>query len=133
MTFENIVTRGGIAHDEQFLLLPQCFSIQFNMHTFTYGEFRYNWVDFFRVVRLVVYGKWLKTYKGIHSSLRFFLSLLAALCFSSTRFFSSPARSKSRNIIIDIFVLLTHTHGLDKLLSSSSSFFRFDWNTCPTH
>ena len=26
-TFENIVTRGDIAHNEQFLILPQCFQL----------------------------------------------------------------------------------------------------------
>ena len=25
MTFENIMGKGGIAHNEQFLLFPQCF------------------------------------------------------------------------------------------------------------
>ena len=27
MTFENIVAKGEIAHDEQFLLRPQCFQL----------------------------------------------------------------------------------------------------------
>ena len=27
MTFENIAAKGEIAHDDQFLLLPQCFQL----------------------------------------------------------------------------------------------------------
>ena len=27
ITYENIVAKGEIAHDEQFLLLPQCFQL----------------------------------------------------------------------------------------------------------
>ena len=59
MAIENVVKKGDIAHNEQFLLLSQCFQLFF---TFIYRDFLYLCLYVFKVVccRFVVCGKGLK-------------------------------------------------------------------------
>ena len=57
-TFENIVTKGEIALNEQFLLLSQCFNF-YSYYTYNHRDFPYFLVDFFKVFccRFAVCGK----------------------------------------------------------------------------
>ena len=61
-TFENFVTIEKIAHDEQFLLLPQCFPVLVIGDRFNYRDFSNFWQNMFKVVccRFLVCGKGLR-------------------------------------------------------------------------
>ena len=59
-TFENIVTKEGIAQNEQFLLLPQCFQL-FLIITLIYGDFS----CFCLYISNVVYCKFIVCEKGL--------------------------------------------------------------------
>ena len=75
MNFESIVTKGEIAHNEQFHLLPQCFqliliikpSLNEFPHIDAFFYFLYNLIVFFHGKKVhldfffVVYGKRVKT------------------------------------------------------------------------
>ena len=55
-TFENTVTKGEIAQDEQFLLLPQCFQL-FSVIILPFIEIFHIFVYMFSAVYLVHEGK----------------------------------------------------------------------------
>ena len=61
-TFENIVTKGEIAHYEQFLHLSQCFQLHAIIILSFYRDFSYFCLHVFKVVycRFVVCGKRIK-------------------------------------------------------------------------
>ena len=47
---ENIAANGGIAHYEQFLLLPQCFLKLYAAEALIYRQFSFVCLDVFNVV-----------------------------------------------------------------------------------
>ena len=60
-TFENIVAKGEIAHEEQFPNLAIVFSTLFNISSFNNREFQYLWGKIkFVCCRYTVHGKGLK-------------------------------------------------------------------------
>ena len=67
MTFENIVAKEEIAHNEQFLLIAIMFSTLFNNQTISYRNISHFCPDYFKVVccRFVVCGKGLKHMRPI--------------------------------------------------------------------
>ena len=62
MTFENIVAKGEIAHDDQFPLLPQCFQIYLMIKLSFTEIFHIFSIILFKLVccRIVVCGKGLR-------------------------------------------------------------------------